>query len=67
MFTRMFGPVLLEKFCSRRDVRNHHDPFAVAVCKGTTVVGHVPGKISAAICPGIKFCEPTASHIIHTN
>ena len=32
----------------QRDVRNYHDPFVVAVCKGTTVVGHVPRKISAA-------------------
>ena len=29
-------------------LRLNHDPFAVAVCKGTTVVGHVPRKISAA-------------------
>ena len=25
-----------------RDTRNHHDPFAIATYKGTTVVGHVP-------------------------
>ena len=32
-----------EMLYCRRDVRNHHDPFAaVAVYKGTTVVGHVP-------------------------
>ena len=39
-----------EMLYCRRDVRNHHDPFAaVAVYKGTTVVGHVPIlKISAA-------------------
>ena len=34
----------------RHDVRNHHDRFAVAVCKGTTVVGHVIRKISAVCC-----------------
>ena len=28
------------------DTRNYHDPFAVATCKGTTVVGHVPRRIS---------------------
>ena len=33
-----------EMLYCRRDVRNHHDqcPFAVAVCKRTTAVGHVP-------------------------
>ena len=24
------------------DIRNRHDPFGVATCKGTTVVGHLP-------------------------
>jgi len=43
IWSTFVGEVL---YC-RRDVRNHHDPFAVAVCKGTTVVGHVPRKISA--------------------
>ena len=32
-----------------RDTQNRHDPFAVATCKGMTVVGHVPRWISA-IC-----------------
>ena len=27
-----------------RDVHNHHNPFAVAMCKGTTAVGHMPKK-----------------------
>ena len=39
---------ITEMLYCRRDVRNHHDPFAVAVCKGTTVVGHMPRKISVA-------------------
>ena len=43
IWSSFIGEVL---YC-RRDVRNHHDTFAVAVCKGTTVVGHVPRKISA--------------------
>ena len=25
----------------RRDTRDRHDPFTVAICKGTTVVGQV--------------------------
>ena len=28
-------------------IRNYSNPFAVLVCKGTMVVGHVPRKISA--------------------
>ena len=36
----------IEVLHCRRDVWNHHSPFAIAhvVCKGTTVVGHVPRK-----------------------
>ena len=30
-----------EVLACRRDTRNRHDPFSVATCKGTTVVGHV--------------------------
>ena len=30
-----------EVLVCRRDTRNCHDPFGVATCKGTTVVGHV--------------------------
>ena len=41
----MIGEVLV----CRRDAQNRHDPFAVATCKGTTVVGRVPRWISA-IC-----------------
>ena len=38
-----------EELVCRRDTRNLYDPFAVATCKGTTVVGHMPRWISA-IC-----------------
>ncbi len=34
---------------SRRETSNGHDPFAVSVVKDSTVVGHLPRKISA-IC-----------------
>ena len=37
-----------EPFCCQ-DRHNHHDPFAVATCRGSNVVGHMPRKISA-IC-----------------
>ena len=32
------------------DVHNHYDPFAVAMCKGTTVVGHVVLRKISVIC-----------------
>jgi len=44
VWSSFIGEVL---YC-KRDVSNHHDLFVVAVCKGTTVVGHMPRKISAA-------------------
>ena len=37
VWSSVIGKVLV----CRHDTRNHHDPFAVATCKGTTVVGHV--------------------------
>ena len=36
-----------EVLVCHREGHNFHDPFAVAVHKGTTVVGHVPHCISA--------------------
>ena len=29
-----------------RESNNPHDPFVVAVCSGTNIVGHVPKKFS---------------------
>ena len=37
----------VESFTDPMIICNHHDPFAVAVCKGMTVVGHMPREISA--------------------
>ena len=65
-----YKDVLSDKCCT----------FAVAMCKGKTVVRHMPRKISA-ICYAflgktgatitgsyrIKICEPATSHIIRTN
>ena len=37
VWSSVIGEVLL----CHRDTRNRHDLFAVATCKGTTVVGHL--------------------------
>ena len=44
-------PVICEVLVCERERHNIHDPFAVAVYKGSiaTVVGHVPQRI-AAMC-----------------
>ena len=49
VYEEVWSSVIGEVLVCRRDTRNRHDPFAVATCKGTTVVGHVPRRISA-IC-----------------
>ena len=35
-----------EEFPCKREDGNRFDPFAVAVCNGDMVIGHVPRKIS---------------------
>ena len=37
----------------REERTNIHDPFAVAIIKGDSVVGHVPQKFQSAHC----FCK----------
>lgn len=36
-----------EEFPCKREMSNSFDPFAVAVMRGDTVIGHVPRKISS--------------------
>ena len=49
MYTGIFGPVLSEKYSTVGVMYGTTTIFfAVAVCKGTTVVGHVPRKICGA-------------------
>ena len=40
-------PIIAEEL-SEQEEGNPHDPYAVTLLKGITVVGHVPRKISAA-------------------
>ena len=42
----MWSAVIDEEFPCKREDGNHFDPFAVAVCNGDMVIGHVPRKIS---------------------
>ena len=42
-------PVINEELVCAQESGNSHDPYAVAIKKGSVVVGHVPRKISA-IC-----------------
>ena len=40
-------PVINEELVCAQESGNSHDPYAVAIKKGSLVVGHVPRKISA--------------------
>ena len=40
----------VESFIIHCDAHNHYDPFAIAMCKGTTVVGHVVLRKISVIC-----------------
>ena len=42
------GPVVREEFSCSRESNNDKDPYAVAVMKASTIVGHIPKSISAA-------------------
>ena len=42
-------PVIDQEMICQRELGNLRDPFAVSLVKGTTIVGHVPRKISV-IC-----------------
>ena len=46
IYEEVWSSVIGEVLVCQRDMRNHHDPFAVTTYKGTTVVGHVPRWIS---------------------
>ena len=59
-----------ELFCHQdmhEDTCNHHNPFAVCTCKGTSVVGHVPRILTNLCfleesCFKIKICECVRPH-----
>ena len=55
VYKNSWVPVIDEVLVCHRQGHNFHDPFAVAVHKGTTVVGHVPRCISAMCCTPLVF------------
>ena len=65
VYKEIWTPTLGEILSCRRETDNFHDRFAVAVMKGTDLVGHVPKKIST-ICSlflrsGTLRCEVSGS------
>ena len=48
VFKRTWTPSVGEELSCKRESGNNKDPYAVAVMRRGTVVGHVPRKISAA-------------------
>ena len=66
VYKHIWTAVVGEEFPCRREVGNTFDPFAVAVMRDDTVIGHVPRRISS-ICAmflrreGSITCEVTDS------
>ena len=47
IYKDVWSAVIDEEFPCKREDGNRFDPFAVAVCNGDIVIGHVPRKISS--------------------
>ena len=47
IYKNVWSAVIDEEFPCKREDGNGFDPFAVAVCNGDIVIGHVPRKISS--------------------
>ena len=45
IYKDVWSAVIDEEFSCKREDSNCFDPFAVAVCNGDIVIGHVPRKI----------------------
>ena len=63
MYTRTSGLLLMRNSTCRRETSNRFDPFAVAVIKDGTVVGHVPRKLSAICLLFLRHCGVTICQI----
>ena len=48
IYKAIWDPFEGEELVCHKEENNSHDPYAVAVMKGDSIVGHVPRKISAA-------------------
>ena len=53
--------VIDEEFPCKREDGKRFDPFAVAVCNGDIVIGHVPRKISSVCSLYGIFVEEASS------
>ena len=47
IYKDVWSAVIDEEFPCKREDGNRFDPFAVAVCNGDIVIGHIPRKISS--------------------
>ena len=47
VYKEVWTSTLGEELTCRRECDNFHDRFAVAIIKGSDIVGHVPKKISS--------------------
>ena len=48
VYKNIWSPTAAEKLACAREDSNTRDPYAVAVTRDSTVVGHVPRKLLAA-------------------
>jgi hypothetical protein len=52
IYKDVWTAIMDEELCCRREPFNTADPFAVAVVREDTVVGHVPRKMSVIVQKG---------------
>jgi len=51
IYKQVLTPFIGEELTCTREIENTKDPFAVAVVRHSTVVGHVPWKDISRMCP----------------
>jgi len=56
----VWSAVIDEEFPCKREDGNRFDPFAVVVCNGDIVIGHVPRKISSVRYIFVEVVRSTA-------
>ena len=47
VYNSIWTAAIVEEFACKREVTNTFDPFAVAVTRGDTIIGHIARKISS--------------------
>ena len=56
VYKDVWTPVVGEELMYQCELGNPRDPFTVSVLKGSTIVGHVPRKISAICSMFLQTC-----------